>query len=244
MIASNGKEAIDQVNSQEYDVIFMDIQMPEMGGVETTERIRKLLPQSQHPQIIAMTAHALSGDRERYLSQGLDGYLSKPVRLNDLLQILETIKPDSKDKKFAEPIGEAENMNGKESTSASTGYKVIDKRLIQAYLEAIDPDSPEIIIEIISLLEQDLPGHIEKMEEAIRDQEMDILKRTAHTVKGEVSHFGAETLVTLCNQIEHAAANGQIELVPPLFETFKSTTQILLSDLEMYRAELTGQPKQ
>ena len=243
MIASNGNEAIDQISRQEYDVIFMDIQMPEMGGVEATEKIRELLPQSELPQIIAMTAHALSGDRERYLSQGLDGYLSKPVRLNDLMQILETIKPNSKDLVSAKPIGEAENMNGKESTSSSNGYKVIDKKLIQAYLEAIDPDSPEIIVEIIALLEQDLPGQIEKMDAAIRDQELDILKRTAHTVKGEVSHFGAENLVTLCNQIEHAIANDQIELVPAIFETFKSTARMLLSDLDMYRAELTGQPK-
>lgn len=87
-IASNGLEAVQAVRRQSYDVILMDVQMPEMDGVEATQKIRMLPPERQ-PHIIAMTAHALKGDREKYLDAGLDDYLSKPVRIRDLTDVLQ-----------------------------------------------------------------------------------------------------------------------------------------------------------
>ncbi|MBN1265328.1 MAG: response regulator [Anaerolineales bacterium] len=237
-IASDGLEALDYVNRQVFDVILMDIQMPEMGGVEATEIIRKRLPPDQQPQIIAMTAHALAGDREHYLSQGLDGYLSKPVRSIELMQVLEGINSESAETAISESKGEAVKMNMDNATSQFSGYKALDKKLILAYMEAIDPDSPDIILEIMTLLENDLPGHIVAIAEGIRDGNLDMLKRTAHTIKGEVSHFGASDLMSICNQIEQLATREQLNQIPPAFEILKAEAETLLSDLKTYRAEL------
>ena len=91
-IAGSGQAAIDQLDKQVYDVVFMDVQMPEMDGLETTRRIRARLPKERQPRIIALTAHAMQGDRERCLTAGMDDYLSKPVRRPQLRTILNTVE--------------------------------------------------------------------------------------------------------------------------------------------------------
>jgi CheY-like chemotaxis protein len=87
-LAANGKEVIEALKRQSYDVVLMDIQMPEMGGVEATHIIRVRWPENRQPHIIAMTANALAGDREKYLAKGMDDYVSKPVRIEELEKAL------------------------------------------------------------------------------------------------------------------------------------------------------------
>lgn len=96
---SNGLEAVDAVQRQEYDIVFMDIQMPELDGLEATRRINKLLPSDKRPVIIAMTANALAEDRKKCIEAGMDDYISKPLRdgiVGDMIkkwgQILKTRK--------------------------------------------------------------------------------------------------------------------------------------------------------
>ena len=91
-IAGNGIEAIEALERQTYDVVFMDIQMPEMDGDEATKRIRTKWPKDRQPYIIAMTAHALEGDREKYIARGMDDYVSKPVKVDALVAALEKAK--------------------------------------------------------------------------------------------------------------------------------------------------------
>jgi len=93
-IASNGIEAIESIERQIYDVILMDVQMPEMDGLDATREIRKLKDVTQ-PQIIAMTANAMEGDREACLAAGMDDYVSKPIRVNELIEALMKCKPVS-----------------------------------------------------------------------------------------------------------------------------------------------------
>jgi len=90
-IAANGLEVLQALERQSYDLIFMDIQMPEMDGEQATRLIRKNWPENRQPHIVAMTAHALEGDREKYLSSGMDDYISKPVRVEGLVLALESV---------------------------------------------------------------------------------------------------------------------------------------------------------
>jgi PAS domain S-box-containing protein len=88
----NGIEVIEKLKTQWYDVIFMDVEMPELGGIETTKYIRSHWPEDCQPWIIAMTAHAMGGDRERFLQAGMNDYISKPVRIEDLATVLMRVK--------------------------------------------------------------------------------------------------------------------------------------------------------
>lgn len=95
-VAATGQEAIDALRRQPYDLILMDIRMPEMDGIEATTYIRENFPASEQPKIVAMTAEALVGDRERLLATGMDDYLSKPVRADELVSVLESSFPNEK----------------------------------------------------------------------------------------------------------------------------------------------------
>ena len=92
-LAANGLEALEALERQTYDVVLMDIQMPEMDGEEATNRIRERYAAERQPHIIAMTAHALEGDREKYLSRGMDNYISKPISVEVLIRSLESVSP-------------------------------------------------------------------------------------------------------------------------------------------------------
>jgi PAS domain S-box-containing protein len=97
-LAANGYEVLDAISRQHYDVILMDIQMPEMDGEEATRHIREQWPPEKQPRIIAMTANALEGDREHYLELGVDDYVSKPIRVEDLIAALEACPPQQTQK--------------------------------------------------------------------------------------------------------------------------------------------------
>jgi len=88
-VVNSGKEVVEKVRSSRYDVVFMDVQMPEMDGFEATKKIHETVPKEQWPIIIAMTAHALQGDRERCLEAGMDDYMSKPILIEDVRKCLE-----------------------------------------------------------------------------------------------------------------------------------------------------------
>jgi CheY-like chemotaxis protein len=90
-IVSNGQEAVESVSNFKYDLVLMDIQMPEMDGVEAAKLIKKEISPKNKPMIIAMTAHALKGDRDKYIQLGMDGYISKPVKSEELIHTLKSI---------------------------------------------------------------------------------------------------------------------------------------------------------
>jgi CheY-like chemotaxis protein len=92
-VAANGLEAIQALERQPYDVVLMDVQMPEMDGLEATREIRGRWPAAAQPRIIAMTANAMQGDREICLEAGMDDYVSKPIRVDELVQALARCQP-------------------------------------------------------------------------------------------------------------------------------------------------------
>jgi CheY-like chemotaxis protein len=92
-LAANGLEAVTALSRQPYDLILMDVQMPEMDGLQATQCIRRDWPPSQQPRIVALTANALMGDREMYLAKGMDDYVSKPIKVEELKRVLQSSEP-------------------------------------------------------------------------------------------------------------------------------------------------------
>ena len=96
-LASNGAEAVESVARQTYDVVLMDVQMPEMDGLEASRRINAANPDGKRPRIVAMTANAMQGDREMCMEAGMDDYIAKPIRVERLVEALTDVPQRSKD---------------------------------------------------------------------------------------------------------------------------------------------------
>ena len=188
VLAENGKEALALASTEKFDLVFMDVQMPEMDGLAATAAIRESEKISgAHLPIFAMTAHAMKGDRERCLEAGMDGYITKPVRFSDIEETLSGLesppatvaKPTPKPK----PAGEAASWNKAEALGRIGGDEELLDELCQIFLE----ESPKLL---------------EKLRQAVASGDSDGVMRAAHSLKGESSYLGAGGTSQAARQLE------------------------------------------
>jgi len=200
---ATGLEALRTLERVPYDLVFMDVQMPEMDGLEATRRIRA--PESKMKNrdvpIIAMTAHAMAGDRQRCLEAGMNDYVSKPVRPAELVAALERQLAVSQT---------APSLTGAPADSSCTA--VFDKRIL---LNTLGGDEGTLR-EVLTLFLGDMPQQIGKLEEAIKVRDAGTAMRQAHTLKGAAANMGASLLRECAGELEqlgreHRSAAGQQE---------------------------------
>ncbi len=222
-VASNGFEALDALQRQNYDLVFMDGQMPEMDGEEATRRIRLQVAPDQQPQIVAMTANAMQGDRERYLACGMDDYISKPIRMKELVRVLhatqplqhqpqsviETSKePGDQDMNTFAPQSNGPNSFKEPDPGASAEPQALNPQAMQEFREMMGDDGQEMMANLVNLYIVDSQELIEKMRQALLQTDCEILRREAHTLKGNSNQLGAETLANRCFELEKLAKAG------------------------------------
>lgn len=206
-LAANGLEALAALERKRYDVVFMDVQMPGLDGVETTQRIREQWHPSQQPRIIAMTAHAMEGDREQYLAYGMDDYISKPVQLEKLVEALYKCQPvDNGKEQLSESLSVAEAAESARHLQ-SPAESPIDKALAE---EMMGPDAAELLAELVPLFIEDATPMLERLQEAAVSKETEPLKRIAHTLKGSSASMGMTAFSNLCLEVERAAKEEQL----------------------------------
>jgi len=186
-LASNGLEVIEKIGNARYDVILMDLQMPDMDGVETVTAIRQAeeqLPAGAPRQpIIAMTAHAMKGDRERFLQHGFDGYIAKPIRLDLLAEEIDAVM--------------------------TSGAPVIPAFDLAAALAQLNNDR-QLFDELAMMFIDELPHLLAEINAAISRQSFDDIRRSAHRFKGETLHFVCKPLENCLKIIELAAIEQEI----------------------------------
>jgi len=182
--AFNGLEAIEKAKSNSYDLIFMDINMPEMNGIDATKKLREL--QIQVP-IIALTANALEGDREKYLAQGMNGYISKPIDINELDKILKSY---------------GSNETPKESNSSS---KIDNQLFVDGLLKAKENMhfSTSIIIRLFKSFIENSEKAINEILKALDDNNLQIIYDKAHALRGIALSLQLNEIGELCNDIEY-----------------------------------------
>ncbi len=174
VVVGNGREALAAVGDQRFDAILMDMQMPEMDGFEATAAIRaRESATGAHTPIVAMTAHALKGDRERCLAAGMDAYVSKPLRPQDFFDVLASVVPAS---------GDA----GSFPAEPESGPDAFD---IAAALERVDGDR-ELMKELAGLFLGECPRCMGEIRQAIAQRDGPGLQRAAHYLKGSVGNLG------------------------------------------------------
>src|ERR1700733_3470148 len=192
VLAQNGKDALAMASSDRFDVVFMDVQMPEMDGLAATAAIRKSEKHgNRHLPIFAMTAHAMKGDRERCIAAGMDGYIGKPVKFSDIEETLAGLKGVNVNPSPA-PV-RAENWSRNEA------------------LERIGGDQ-ELLADLCKIFLEESPKLMAKLRQAIADGDYDGLMRAAHSLKGESSYLGAVGTSQAARELEDMGRDQDLSL--------------------------------
>jgi CheY-like chemotaxis protein len=188
-VAANGLEALAALQRQPYDVVLMDVQMPEMDGLEAARRIKQTWSAAQRPRIIAMTANAMQGDREKCLDAGMDDYITKPIRVEALVEALNQTQPlCSQD--LPQESGPA-----------------IDPDQFESFRQAMGDD---FIGEVIEVFNEDVPKLLLDMQQALTANDAELFRRSAHSLKSNSAQIGALKLSELAKGLEMLGKEGRL----------------------------------
>ncbi|HYK88178.1 MAG TPA: response regulator, partial [Acidobacteriota bacterium] len=199
-VAEDGAAAVAAVEQSHFDLVLMDVQMPIMSGFEATARIRDrerkaCLP---HVPIIAMTAHAMKGDREKCLDAGMDDYLAKPVQKASLRSVIENLLPAAESKQ-------------------QKGGKAMETLSVHAP-EGLDA---ETLAEVVELFLQECPKMMSRIEAAINRRDGRELQAAAHSLKGSISNFGVLSVREALQELETLGSSDDLDPAPQIFARVK-----------------------
>lgn len=204
--ADGGKKAINLVKKKSFDLIFMDIQMPEMDGIEATYRI-KSLELDEQPPIIAMTAYSMEEDREKFLGQGLDDYLAKPIKAEKLIQTVQKWTEFEPTKVTSDVLEEETERLIINQNTLNQLRKFGGNELIESVLTEFDEEATELV---------------KVADEHLKLQDLEQVRGALHTLKGNAGTLGAERLADIAAKMEKMAKEnnfgGVIHVLPSLKE--------------------------
>jgi CheY-like chemotaxis protein len=214
--AVNGLEAVEAVAANEFDLVLMDIQMPEMDGFEATARIREMEQSSgRRIPIVAMTAHAMVGDRERCLAAGMDNYISKPLHGQDLQRIVAGIE-----------IAPLPTIRASSDATVHSHATLLDRC----------EDDTELMEYLITLFRDEAPTGIALLRDAVRQGDAAALAAGAHKLLSSLGAFGARTACGLVSQLETHARQGDLRQADELVGQIEGEIRLMQSTLESYSA--------
>ena len=246
-IAGNGLEALAAIERSPFDLVFMDIMMPEMDGLEATRQIRaRQKNHAQHPNfkspmiIVAMTASAMPGDRDKCLAAGMDDYLSKPVRPEDVRTIVERWGPTAT---VAEPIAciDSATTTTKIMTAHNTPMNdlpPVDMDRLNEFTEG----NPENLTELVSLYVQQTTQQLEQLEVAVKSGNAPDIRRLAHSCAGASATCGMRRIVVPLRELERQGSEGQLNQADELCAQTIKEFELIRSALSPYLSPSTSQP--
>ncbi len=221
MIVNDGLEAIDALKSSAFDIVFLDVQMPRLNGLETATYIvqewSKLSTSPSRPTLIAMTASAMQGDREMCLDAGMDDYISKPVSFDTLQRIIERWGNSS-------PEIEIQSTTDEVSTD-------FDSHALRE-IEKVSLDLPKRMINLF--LNEECPSLLTKLHQAVLDQDASQIEYVAHTLKGSSRMIGARSFAETLLKLEVAGRNQQLDGCDRLLLELDQSYPLVIAYLEDY----------
>lgn len=234
-IVANGEEAVDAVDKKHFDIIFMDIQMPGMDGVQATKEIIRKYGDDR-PRIIALTAHAMAGDREKYLHEGMDDYISKPVQLEELVKVIQrsvTTETDfDREKEETDEVkAESEVFDSSELAS------IVDVDILK---ENIGLDDPDFMNDMITVFIEETEKLVDELVKSLENSNDEAITRVAHTLKSSSATVGAMELSEKSKTLEMAAKDKQREDYDGLGTNVKKESNRVIKALKMMLQENEG----
>jgi Amt family ammonium transporter len=205
VVAENGLAAVRASQRQPFDLILMDVEMPEMDGFEATGAIRRReAGLRQHTPIIAMTASAMKGDMERCLAAGMDGYVAKPVESEQLFNAIDNaVRGKTRTNAVDQHVGASEEER---KSSADAGTEILDLEAAQSRI----PGGLRSVKQMARLLVEECPKLLHEIREAFADGDAARLRRGAHTLKGSADVFGARRVVEAARRVELIGREGRL----------------------------------
>jgi len=201
VLAVNGQEALDALAGASLDVVLMDVQMPVLNGLEATAQIREgEQGTGRHVPIVAMTAHAMRGDRERCLAAGMDGYLVKPVRAEELIAAVEEYGDGA----------DARAARQETSRPVPTVEALAPHDDVRTALLAHVGGDPDLARELAQIFLADGGEMMQRIDRAIRSGDADELRLAAHTLKGAVATLGAKSAAVAASRLEQMGGSADI----------------------------------
>jgi two-component system sensor histidine kinase/response regulator len=212
-VAENGKEAVDKLESQSFDMILMDVQMPEMDGFEATGMIRQKEKRTGgHIPIVAMTAHAMKGDRERCLAAGMDSYISKPISVDELLKVTEGLAVPS---------------------SATTKPSTVSREVFDREAALVRVGQDEALLQDLArMFCAEIPKRFSAIQEALGKGNAQQVNRAAHSLKGGVATFSAARATAAAERLELLAESGDLSMGEQVYQQLVEEIGLLRESLE------------
>jgi two-component system, sensor histidine kinase and response regulator len=216
-IARNGQEAVSFTEAETFDLVFMDVQMPEMDGLTATRSIREReKPTGSHTPIIAMTAHAMKGDKERCLEAGMDGYISKPASSREIEHIIATV-----------PVAEPAVQIPAAAKTAPASPVTWDRAKA---LEKVDGDE-QLLQEVIQIFLEESPKQLADLRQAVTEGNSDLLERVAHSLKGELGYLGVVDACQKARDLEQMGRNRNLTQAAETFAGFETEVSTVAAQM-------------
>ncbi|MDB5384841.1 MAG: rpfC [Planctomycetaceae bacterium] len=213
IVVGDGHEALQALERQSFDLVLMDVQMPEMSGFETTAKIRDREHESgKHLPIIALTAHAMKGDRERCLAAGMDGYVTKPIQAKELFEVVNSIIPP---------------LKAEDATMASNSSLVLNRERL---LDRVEGDL-DYLRELVEIFVEDGPRYVAAVGNAISRKDATGLHRASHLLKGTVSNFCAPDAFEAALKLETLGSENNLIAADESFAALEFAIQQLTASL-------------
>ena len=231
-IAANGYEALEAVKSINYDIVFMDLFMPEMDGFTATENIKKEFSEDRRPVIIAMTANAFSEDKNECLEKGMDDYIAKPLKLEEIFPMVSS---------WAKKIYKKKDRLIEQLKNEKSPATLVDESKITFINDIQTMQDVEFFIELLDIYIADMPKVIGKIKTAVDEKNCDKLRFFAHKLKGNSLTLGIENFTKICSLLETAGKESKIEentvqLCDKLVHDFEN----IIKELEVIRAKYSS----
>jgi len=244
-IATNGIEALSAIDSAPYDMVFMDVMMPEMDGLEATRQIRqRQKDRAQYPNykahlvVVAMTASAMPGDREKCLEVGMDDYLSKPVRPEDVRAVIE---------RWGTKAGLEDAATVRDSVTETAKILVSTDKLMNDK-PAVDMDrlneftegNPENLTELVTLYVKQTTEQLQQLDEAVKANDASAVKRLAHSCAGASATCGMKRIVVPLRELERQGTENRLTTTHELFVEVTAEFELIRKALAPYLSPTTS----